>query len=205
MVKKDLPDINTAKYWDELYLKGGERVGSWKNIKPFLDYEIENKLKNTDETISMIDVGGYTGYSVRQAKNDFPKLEAWNLDISPVAVEDGKRLHPEIKQVLFDINKDVSPLNFEGKFDFILMQDVMEHLPEPIEMLGKLYKWLKKDGILWVNSPHDEGDWGSKEHLFKEFNHDDVHSFWEVCPEICMCNFKNYNEELQVAFKIRKR
>ena len=179
MEKRDIVDINTAAYWDSLYLKGGARVGSWKNIKPFLSYDIEQKLKKP-EPVLLLDIGGYSGYSGNQARSSYPKLDIWIVDISPVAIEAGRKNFPYQHHILFDMNKGTPSPDFLDKFDFILMQDTIEHLKNPIEVLKTVYTWLKKDGILWVNTPHNEGAWGSQEHLHLNFTHEAVHNFCKI-------------------------
>ena len=45
----------------------------------------------------------------------------------------------------------------EGSFDVIVMWDVLEHLPNPQDFVAKIYRLLKKDGILALTT----GDIGS--------------------------------------------
>ena len=39
-------------------------------------------------------------------------------------------------------------------FDVIMMNDVVEHLENPVEVLEKIKAWLKKDGILFIATPN---------------------------------------------------
>lgn len=41
-----------------------------------------------------------------------------------------------------------------GKFDLVIMNHVLEHLPEPRESLGHVRKILKSDGLLYVGVPN---------------------------------------------------
>lgn len=57
------------------------------------------------------------------------------------------------------------PLNFtDGSFDTIILSDVLEHIPNPLELLSEIYRILKDGGVLignvpfyyWIHeSPHD--------------------------------------------------
>ncbi len=40
-----------------------------------------------------------------------------------------------------------------GSFDAVICLDVLEHVPDPTNILHKFTKWLKKDGILITHSP----------------------------------------------------
>lgn len=45
----------------------------------------------------------------------------------------------------------------EGKFDAIVMLDVLEHLPDPLSLFGAVSNALKPDGILMVQMPEYTG------------------------------------------------
>lgn len=201
MEKRNQLDVNTQEYWNDNYKKG-ERAGSWKTIKPFLDYEIQKVL--SDDKVSLIDVGGGTGLFAQLVKNDFPQIEVCNLDISSYATTLGKEKYPQVSQVCLDVNQDF-PSELLEKFDFVICQELLEHIKEPLHLLDSLWSMVKKGGLLWISCPHDEGNWAGIEHINLNFTHDDVHIFWGLSPEITFCKCNNYNEELSLAFKARKR
>jgi len=56
---------------------------------------------------------------------------------------------------LYRVNGDALnvPLKNES-FDLIILQDVIEHVKSPAEMIDSLYSLLKKDGILYLSTPN---------------------------------------------------
>ena len=49
---------------------------------------------------------------------------------------------------------DLSQIPVEsGKYDLVLMTQVLEHLPEPAKVLRELYRVLKPGGTLWLSTP----------------------------------------------------
>lgn len=41
----------------------------------------------------------------------------------------------------------------DGRFDLVLCSQVLEHLPEPAEVLGELFRVLRPGGSLWLTAP----------------------------------------------------
>ena len=40
------------------------------------------------------------------------------------------------------------------KYNVIFMGDVIEHVPDPVKSMGKVYDLLKDDGVLWLSTPN---------------------------------------------------
>jgi len=56
--------------------------------------------------------------------------------------------------------KNVKTANFEKEsFDFIVMKEVFEHIPDPKTTLIKIKNWLKKEGKLIIIVPNGESLW----------------------------------------------
>lgn len=66
------------------------------------------------------------------------------------------RKEVERKNVKFILG-DILKLNIKDKFDIITLFDVIEHVPKnsELKLLNKLYKSLKKRGILLITTPKD--------------------------------------------------
>jgi SAM-dependent methyltransferase len=41
----------------------------------------------------------------------------------------------------------------DGRFDHVLLTQVLEHLPDPATVLAELHRVLKQDGTLWLTAP----------------------------------------------------
>ena len=58
------------------------------------------------------------------------------------------------------LNAEVSNLtNFDifekVKFDFVILNNVLEHLRDPVFVIKKIKKFLKKEGVLFIEVPND--------------------------------------------------
>ena len=52
------------------------------------------------------------------------------------------------------LNTPIEKLKYESKFDYVFAFEVLEHLYNPIEVIKKINKFLKKDGIFCGTSPY---------------------------------------------------
>jgi predicted SAM-dependent methyltransferase len=89
----------------------------------------------------------------------------------------------------FDFNKFPYPLK-DNSYDYILVDNVLEHLEKPNKVLLELYRICRNDGIIDITVPHysNKGAYSDLEH---------THFF----NEVCFINFAN--ELLQVEKKKR--
>lgn len=83
-------------------------------------------------------------------------FEASGIEMSPWVVDFARQT--------FDVDVRVGPLEKRtewqpGTFDAILMNDVIEHLPDPIGTLQTAVRLLKSDGVMLIQTPE------YKEHL----------------------------------------
>ena len=70
-----------------------------------------------------------------------PEEGAVNLDIREL---------PGV-QVVHDLN--VFPYPFkDGEFDFVKAEDVIEHIPDAIQMVKECWRILKPGGVLWIRT-----------------------------------------------------
>jgi SAM-dependent methyltransferase len=68
---------------------------------------------------------------------------AVGLDISPETEAD----------IVHDLNEFPYPLQ-DSSFDEVIMQDVLEHVGEPIRVVAELHRILRSDGRLQLRTPH---------------------------------------------------
>jgi ubiquinone/menaquinone biosynthesis C-methylase UbiE len=136
--------IKTYAEWQ--FEKGAE------TIKFFLEYStVEEMFK--DKTV--LDIGcGAAGKTLYYASCGVKKI--YGTDIvskykeESLALAIDKNLTDRFEFVL----ADVSNLPFKDEtFDTIVMNDVMEHLSKPVEILNECHRVLKPKGRLYVNFP----------------------------------------------------
>lgn len=98
---------------------------------------------------NLLDIGCGTGKFIMTMRDKF----GWDVQgIEPnprIAAEGRERYQLDIK------TEDIQNYHPEGiKFDVITMWDVLEHLPNPSEVIAKLKTFLKPDGLLVMRVPN---------------------------------------------------
>jgi len=108
---------------------------------------LETKIKRKNKSI--FDLGSGSGYFLKRAKE-----KGWNVDgIEPnlVAANHSKKIGiPVINDFFENINIDKMK-----KFDSINLFDVLEHVPNPAQLLKNCHKLLRSKGILMIEVPND--------------------------------------------------
>jgi 2-polyprenyl-3-methyl-5-hydroxy-6-metoxy-1,4-benzoquinol methylase len=83
--------------------------------------------------------------------NDYG-LKVTGTDISKLAVDRARKLHPEITFKTHDMQK---LFKSSKKFDFAIANDVIEHLGRPETAIKNVYKILKPHGIAIFSTQND--------------------------------------------------
>ena len=116
-------------------------------------YRVERFGKENVEKISQflkkdyiysLDVGCSTGFVVEEAKN--ANLRAEGIDLNPSAIVFGKNVDLILIIKLEHVKKN--------NYDAIGMFDVLEHIPNPKEILDQAYERLNPGGIIYVYVPN---------------------------------------------------
>lgn len=98
--------------------------------------------------MKVLDLGGYTGDFLRI----LPKgVDYTVVDIDEKALALAKKKGAKI--IHLDLNKD--KLSLKGRYDLIVVTEVLEHLQDPETVLNQIKKLLKKGGIVLVSLPND--------------------------------------------------
>jgi 2-polyprenyl-3-methyl-5-hydroxy-6-metoxy-1,4-benzoquinol methylase len=100
---------------------------------------------------ALLDIGCSTGSFIEIAKK-----KGW--------VVKGIEISPDSAKIAQDIHKgDVyegmlqDGLYPEETFNAITLWDVLEHVPDPKQLLGIIYRLLKKDGMVFIRTPNVDG------------------------------------------------
>jgi len=100
-----------------------------------------------EKKIKYLDVGCSTGFVVEAAKNI--GWDATGIDLNPSAIKFGKSRGLNLK------NKSLDEITFKKEsFDVISLFDVLEHLPNPIEIVSQALDYLKKGGLIFIYVPN---------------------------------------------------
>lgn len=110
----------------------------FKKIKPYL--KKEGKI---------LDIGCAYGLVLKKFP---PSWEKYGIDISQHAISQAQKNLPE---GLFKIGNVATNIDFQDNFfDLIIINDVLEHLEQPAQVLSNVFKCLKKDSLLYVTTPN---------------------------------------------------
>jgi SAM-dependent methyltransferase len=134
--------------------------------------QIENEKQGP---LSVLDAGSgfgqYDYYMASRHKNWHIK----GVDVKPEQIADCNVFFTQIglENAVF-AEADLTTFNEKEQYDLVLCVDVMEHIEADEKVLRNFYRALKKDGILLISTPSDQG--GSDVH---HHDHDsgEGHSF----------------------------
>ena len=112
----------------------------FKPLKPYLQHIKQARV---------LDVGCAYGFMLQKFPDTFEKF---GLDISDHAINQAKNRLP---QATLKVGGAEDKLPFpENFFDVVICNDVIEHLENPRIALENINKVLKKEGILYLNTPN---------------------------------------------------
>lgn len=124
--------------------------------------EIRSVFKSGDNP-DILDAGMGFGQYDYFLLNYFKDCKLLGLDVKEEQVEDCNFFfrHYGFRNAKFEV-ADLTKINYQENFDFILSVDVMEHIEDDQTVFNNFYKALKIGGKLLVNSPSNLG--GSDAH-----------------------------------------
>jgi len=110
---------------------------------------LKNQL-NEKTGLKILDFGSGAGTTAIALKILF-NADVTAIDSSNIIIEMCKNYHPEIKWICSDgIPDDLQP----SSYDVVTMFHVLEHFPNPDEIMGKVAKILKPGGFLLIEVPN---------------------------------------------------
>lgn len=132
-------------------LKFNNKYGIDRNSNIYPNYElIEMINKNKSEAIKVLQVGCGVGGTLLQVKNNFRACEVYGVESNEKLVKIASGVIP-VKVG----NIETMDINYkEDFFDYIIIDDMIEHLNDPWSVLKKLCKYLKPRGSLITIIPN---------------------------------------------------
>ena len=105
-------------------------------------------IKKYKKNGRLLELGCAYGYFINKAKNN--GFDATGCDISQFAIDEGKKMFPDI-----DISQsDISKLKFKDKtFDIVATFETLEHCKNLEDVLEEMNRVIKDDGLLLVSIP----------------------------------------------------
>ena len=81
------------------------------------------------------------------------KIETVGVELSETRVKIANEENPELKVLVGDITEDKLVDQIGEQFDFVVMREVIEHIPDKESAFKNLNKLTKKDGYLFISFP----------------------------------------------------
>jgi len=117
---------------------------SHENFTTVIDFTISPD--RASEALQLLDFGGGGGQFALVARSHLPHADVSIVDVSDAALlEPWKSFNRPIRFEDFD--------NDGTRFDYIFMNDVFEHLSDPVGVLSRLRGKLAPDGGIFIDTP----------------------------------------------------
>ena len=91
------------------------------------------------------------------------------VDLSSGKIENGKNYfsdHPN-KNNLNLICQDIYKWEYSGKFDILILRDVIEHIPNQLKFMGVLKNFINENGIVFFGFPPWQNPFGGHQQMCK--------------------------------------
>ena len=142
-------------YFSNLSSGFGQDVKGIKNLRKQNFKKILNIILDLNKKPIILEIGSGDGYFIKEC-NDL------NISISgsEASLESLKNLKSKFKSTakIYNLSLPESIItNTKTKYDFIIFNDVFEHLKNLNQVIITSVKALKKDGLIIINSPTSDG------------------------------------------------
>ena len=139
--------INQVQSIDEIARENALRSLREHNFNLLVGWMKE--ISNSNSKPKLLDVGSAHGWFLQKVKEDF----------------DAQGIEPDQAMADFAIRKGLNVrkgyfpavLDNHEKFDFIIFNDVLEHIPDVKSIVKSCSNYLKDDGVLVINVPDRRG------------------------------------------------
>ena len=120
--------------------------------------ELRAWMKNNSGKTKILDAGmGFGQYSFYMSKK-LPNSSILAVDVKQEQVDDCTRFFKSIGKTNVEFAvADLVKYNKPDTYNLILSVDVMEHILEDVEVFRNFHSSLKKDGMLLISTPSDQG------------------------------------------------
>ena len=126
---------------------------------------------------SFLDIGAGEGFAM-----DFFQRQGWDVIGVDYSAHGCQSHHPHLLGALIvgEIERSIEDLSAAGRtFDAILLDNVLEHVPDPARLVARIAPLLSPDAILMIEVPNDFSVFQT--YLLEKGKID--HPFWVVTPD----------------------
>ena len=204
---RDYSTKNTTLHYDPIK----DKIGGIVKNSPFLrkifylilgliflrEWYVKRKIrelygKNPPKDI--LDAGcGFGQYSYFMARK-YPGVKIKSVDVKTGYLEDCKFFFDKcgLNNTKFEF-ADLTEIEFENEFDFVLSVDVMEHIEDDIGVFKRFHKSLRPGGRVMINTPSNIGGSDAESEDDDSFIGEHVrlgYSKEDICSKLELAGFK---------------
>lgn len=147
---------NRLQYFEE------QEYTTNKYVIPFI--EQVKKLKSDSK---VLEIGCGEGGNLKPFLDN--GCECWGIDLNQTQINNAKKFlskHPNNKNLTL-ICENIYDIQSLPQFDFIVMRDVIEHIPDQERFLGFLKQFMLPDGVVFFGFPPWQMPFGGHQQVFK--------------------------------------
>ena len=145
--------MNSGKFQKKVFEKYSVKVQKEASdlvIISIIDFIIREMKKKGKYSIKILDVGCGGGQLLENFAK-FPQVEVYGVDISEKALQIARTRG--YKVFLCNVETEKLPFNDES-IDIVVVNDLLEHLITPDNLLREVYRILKREGKLVISVPN---------------------------------------------------
>ena len=129
---------------DKSYALGRKYKRAWRYRLKRRSYEVIQAIHeyHPSKIDAVLDIGTAEGAMLSLIKKEFPQTQCTGLEYSQELIDMNQDENIKI------IQGNAQNLPFEdNSFDIVVATAIIEHLPQPAQMLSEAYRVLRKNGI----------------------------------------------------------
>ncbi len=146
-----------------------------------IKHEVKKTLSPKMQNVAILDAGSGFGQYDFFMSNYIPSASILGVDVKEEQIEDCNQFFSVINRpnVTFELG-DLTKLEQDDKFDFILSVDVMEHIEEDVLVFKNFHRAMKENGTLLISTPSDQGGSDVHEHGEESFIEEHVRDGYNI-------------------------
>ena len=145
-----------------------EQIHWWFQARSYILRRVADRLLGADRGKTVLDIGCSVGNNLAAFHPDHVAI---GFDPSPDAIEIGRANHPGIDLRVGDFE---AARHAAGTADLVLLNDVIEHVPDDRALLAPLVAGLRPGSILLVTVPADMRLWSAHDEVLGHYRRYDA-------------------------------
>jgi SAM-dependent methyltransferase len=129
-----------------------------KYVIPFIE-----KVKKVESGMKVFEIGCGEGGNLKPFSDK--NCICVGVDLNKDKIEKGKKLFEQVQNIEL-INNDIYQMpDYFGKFDILIIRDVIEHIFDQDKFLGFIKNFLKEDAVIFVAFPPWQNPFGGHQQM----------------------------------------